>query len=196
MADMERLRAVLREKRVAIVGLGGLGSNIAVMLARSGVGHLMLVDFDVVEASNLNRQHYFPRHLGMPKAEALAEQLREINPALSLDVVQQRVTADNAAALLQGWPLVCEAMDAPASKAMLVNTLLPDPEKIIVAGSGMAGYGSANTIQTVRKMARLYVCGDECSDMDQGVMLAPRVQICAGHQANMILRLLLGLQEP
>ena len=192
---MVQLRCMLQEKRVAIVGLGGLGSNIAVMLARSGVGHLLLIDFDRVEPSNLNRQHYLPRHIGMPKAEALAEQLKEINPDVQLTVKQQRVTADNAAELLQGWPLVCEAMDDPTSKAMLINTVLPDQEKVIVAGSGMAGFGSSNTIKTVRKMARLYVCGDETSDMAHEVMLAPRVQICAGHQANMILRLLLGLQD-
>lgn len=196
VAEVDSLRETLREKQVAIVGLGGLGSNIAVMLTRSGVGRLLLIDFDTVEASNLNRQHYLPRHIGMPKAEALAGQLKEIDPTVQLTVKQQRVTADNAAELLQGWPLVCEAMDDPASKAMLINALLPDPEKVIVAGSGMAGFGSANTIKTVRRMARLYVCGDGTSDMKKEKMLATRVQICAGHQANMILRLLLGQQEP
>lgn len=186
----------LQNQSVAIAGLGGLGSNIAVMLTRSGVGHLLLIDYDTVEGSNLNRQHYMPRHIGRLKTEALAEQLREINPAVQLTVKNQKITAENAAALFQGWPLICEAMDDPAAKAMLINTLLPDSEKTIVAGSGMAGYGSANTIRTVRKMKRLYICGDETSDMQNNRMLAPRVQLCAAHQANMILRILFGEMEP
>ena len=186
----------LQQQSVAIAGLGGLGSNIAVMLTRSGVGHLLLIDYDTVEGSNLNRQHYMPRHIGRPKTEALAEQLREINPAVQLTIKYEKITAENAADLFRGWPLIYEAMDEPAAKAMLINTLLPDAEKIIVAGSGMAGYGSANSIKTTRKMKRLYLCGDETSDMQNERMLAPRVQLCAAHQANMILRILLGEMDP
>ena len=185
-----------QDKAVAIAGLGGLGSNIAVMLARSGVGNLLLIDYDRVEYSNLNRQYYLPCHVGRLKAEALTEQLLQINPALQLTVRVEKITAENAAELFTRWPLVCEALDDAAAKAMVINTLLKDKKKIIVSGSGMAGLGSANAIYTARKMARLYVCGDESSDMEQENMWAPRVQICAGHQANMVLRLLAGWQEP
>ena len=179
-----------QDKAVAIAGLGGLGSNIAVMLARSGVGNLLLIDYDRVEYSNLNRQYYLPCHVGRLKAEALTEQLLQINPALQLTVRVEKITAENAAELFAQWPLVCEALDDAAAKAMLINTLLKDKKKII------AGLGRANAIYTARKMARLYVCGDESSDMEQENMWAPRVQICAGHQANMVLRLLAGWQEP
>lgn len=108
---------------------------------------------------------------------------------------RERITADNAVELFMGWSFICEAMDTPDSKAMLLNTLLPDESKIIVAASGMAGYGSANQIKTVRKMHRLYLCGDGYSDVEQMIMLAPRVQLCASHQANMVLRLLLGERD-
>lgn len=191
------VHAAIKNGAVAIAGLGGLGSNIAVMLAQTGVGRLLLVDYDIVEPSNLNRQHYTLRHLGMPKTGALAEQIREINPYVEVHTANIRVDAQNAAELFADWPLVCEAFDNPAAKAALINTLLPDGKKTIVAASGMAGYGSSNTITTTQRMKRLYVCGDTVSEaMPGNGLMAPRVQICAGHQANMVLRLLLGITEP
>ena len=105
--------------------------------------------------------------------------------------------ANNAYALFQDYPIVCEAFDNPAAKAMLVSALFERDRDIkIIAASGMAGYGSANDIVTVRKMGRLYVCGDAKTEAQPlcGLM-APRVQICAGHQAAMALRLLLGIEE-
>lgn len=209
MPDREQLEAMLtarhtpqvhklvKQGAVAIAGLGGLGSNIAVMLAQLGVGKLLLVDCDTVEPSNLNRQHYTLRHLGLPKTTALAQQISEINPFVQVETKQVKITVENAAGLFHDWPLVCEALDDPVAKAMLINTLLSDSEATIVAASGMAGYDSANAIQTVRTMKRLYLCGDGSSEARPGNgLMAPRVQICAGHQANMILRLLLGQAEP
>ena len=179
---------------MAIAGLGGLGSHIAVMLARSGVGHLHLVDFDRVDLSNLNRQVYGVNELGELKTEALKEILLEINPYINVSFENAKVNNDNVKPLFDGFNLVCEAFDNPKAKAMLVSELLSrDAETIIVSGSGMAGYGDANEIKTVKKMSRLYVCGDGKSDAFEGIgLMAPRVMICAGHQANMIIRLILG----
>lgn len=183
----------LKDSRVAVAGLGGLGSNIAVMLARSGIGHLHLVDFDAVDVTNLNRQAYMTCHLGMKKTAALTQILWEINPYLEITSRDTYVTQENAAELFGTYPIVCEAFDRPENKAMLVNTLLEScPHTTIVAGSGMAGYGNSNTIVTRRVMNRLYICGDGQSDVKDGIgLLAPRVTICAGHQANMVLRLIL-----
>lgn len=188
----------LRNAKVGIAGLGGLGSNLSIALARSGVGTLVLADFDVVEPSNLNRQNYNISHLGRPKTEALKEQILQINPYLSVEINQCKVTKENAADLFGGCQIVCEAFDGPKEKAMLVNTLLTEnPDVIIVAASGMAGYTSANQIATRKKMKRLYVCGDLENEAKQGNgLMAPRVQVCAGHQANMTLRLLMGIEEP
>lgn len=187
----------LKEGQVAIAGLGGLGSNIAVMLARIGVGRLLLVDFDVVEPSNLNRQSYYVRHLGMPKTLALQSQLAEINPFVAVETRSLRVEAENVAAIFAGCDILCEAFDKPEAKAMLVNTALAElPGVKIVAASGMAGFASANAIRTTRPLARLYVCGDLETGAAAGRgLMAPRVQVCAGHQANMVLRLLLGMDE-
>lgn len=191
------VQAVLDRATVGIAGLGGLGSNIAVHLARLGVGHLVLVDFDVVDVTNLNRQHYTMKDLGVPKTLALLEQLEAINPYLNYETYTERVIPSNAVRLFAGCDMLCEAFDRADQKAMLIETLLPAlPEVPIVSGSGMAGIGSANDIVTRRRMGRLYVCGDGTSDVADGLgLMAPRVAVCAAHQATAALRLLLG-QEP
>ena len=183
--------------RVAIAGLGGLGSHVAVMLARAGVGKLFLADFDRVEVTNLNRQAYRMSQIGKKKTEALAELLREINPCLDLEMADCRVTEKNAGELFGTYPIVCEAFDKPKEKAMLVNTLLKEcPDTVVVAGSGMAGIGPANEIVTTHPMRRLYVCGDGTTELRQDVcLMASRVTLCAAHQANTILRLIFGLEE-
>ncbi|HEY5586902.1 MAG TPA: sulfur carrier protein ThiS adenylyltransferase ThiF [Ruminiclostridium sp.] len=183
--------------KVAIAGLGGLGSNIAIMLARTGVGNLLLVDFDVVEPSNLNRQNYYISHLGLPKAVALQSQIKEINPFITVNIKTVRVEETNVVELFTGYDVICEAFDNPVAKAMLVNTVIERLKEVkIVAASGMAGYTSSNLIKTERKMKNFYICGDleNGAQIGNGLM-APRVQICAGHQANMVLRLLLGIEE-
>jgi sulfur carrier protein ThiS adenylyltransferase len=187
----------LKQGRVAIAGLGGLGSNIAVMLARIGVGQLLLVDFDIVEPSNLNRQSYYIRHLGMPKTVALQSQLEEINPFIQIETRTVCVEEGNVAELFRGYGILCEAFDKPEAKAMLVNTALEKlPDIKIVAASGMAGFASSNLIKTTRPIDRVYLCGDLENGAKIGTgLMAPRVQICAGHQANMILRLLVGMEE-
>lgn len=193
-----RVHEAVRRARVGIAGLGGLGSNIAAMLARTGVGQLVLADFDTVEPSNLNRQNYDVSHLGQNKTDATASVIRRINPFLTVETHTVRVTADNALELFGGCDVVCEAFDRPECKAELVSALLSGSESVrVVAGSGMAGYGSSNTIVTRRRMARLYVCGDGETAAGDGIgLMAPRVTVCAGHQANMALRLLLGIEQP
>lgn len=184
----------VKAARVAVAGLGGLGSSIALHLARTGIGHLHLIDFDVVEPSNLNRQQYRICHLGIKKAEALKQEIADINPFIEVRAECVRLNEENAAVLLKDDEIVCEAFDDPVSKAMLVNTLLMHcPQKYVVASSGMAGYESGNTIRTHRAMNRLYMCGDGFTGAQPGRgLMAPRVAICAGHQANMALRILLG----
>ncbi|MDD2233761.1 MAG: sulfur carrier protein ThiS adenylyltransferase ThiF [Desulfitobacteriaceae bacterium] len=192
-----QVHARAKAAKVAIAGLGGLGSNIAVVLARTGVGSLLLVDFDIVEPSNLNRQNYHIDHLGLPKTVALQKQIRKINPFIKVKIKTVRVEEANIPELFAGYDVVCEAFDNPEAKAMLVNTVLEQlPGVKIVAASGMAGYASSNLIRTEQRLKNLYICGDSenAARIGNGLM-APRVQICAGHQANMVLRLLLGIEE-
>ncbi len=193
----EEMQTKLRNARVAVAGLGGLGSNIAVMLARSGVGELLLVDFDTVDVTNLNRQMYLIPQLGKPKAEALPEILYQINPYLTYRSVCIKVTPDNVKELFSEYPIVCEAFDKPDQKAMLVRELLMQcPETTVVSGNGMAGYADANEIRTCQVMKRLYVCGDQSTDVGNGIgLIAPRVAVCAAHEANKVLQLIMQTES-
>lgn len=194
----EKVHHILKAATVAVAGLGGLGSNVALALVRAGVGGLRLVDFDRVELSNLNRQQYGIRHLGRYKTEALTEVLLEVNPYLRITYHTVRVNENNVQDLFAGVPVLCEAFDVPENKAMLVHTALEMlPDTTVVSASGMAGYGSANAVVTKKITDRFYLCGDGISKVQLGAgLMAPRVMLCAGHEANMIIRLLLGYREP
>lgn len=177
---------------VAVCGLGGLGSNIAVALARAGIGKLILIDFDRVDISNLHRQQYKAVQTGMYKTKALNENLKETAPYLKTELHTVRITEDNAAELLNGADIICEAFDDAESKAMLTNLVLETmPEKYLVAASGMAGLGSANAVKTRKVTEKFYLCGDGVSDVEDGVgLIAPRVMLCAAHQAHTVIRIL------
>ncbi len=180
----------IKEATVGIAGLGGLGSAIAVALARIGIGKLILADFDVVEPSNLNRQQYFIDQLGMTKAEALEANLSRINPYVQYDAHCVRVTPDNIPELFGEVDVMVEAFDRADQKAMLLQNFKGQP---IVAASGLAGYGPGDTIG-VRKMGRdVYIVGDLATGAAPGCgLMAPRVGIAAHMQANQVLRILLG----
>lgn len=179
---------------VAVCGLGGLGSNISICLARAGVGKLILIDFDKVDITNIHRQQYKLAQIGMDKTKALAENLREINPFMKIETHQTRVNESNIRNLIQEAEIVCEAFDNATSKAMLVNYVLANhPDKYIVSGSGMAGFKSANMISTKKISKRFYLCGDGVSDVNQGIgLISSRVMACAAHEAHMVLRILMG----
>lgn len=187
-------RERLAKARIGIAGAGGLGSNIAMMLARSGVGHLVIADFDTVDESNLNRQHYAREHVGASKVDALSQQIHAVDPRVEMQAFRLRVTPQNARELFGGCDIVCEAFDDAQAKAMLVEQLLSlTPGPIVVSGNGMAGIGSASEIVTRRLGSRLYVCGDGESDVDAGeVLYAPRVMLCAAQQALVAVRIVLG----
>ncbi len=191
-------QAKFEAAHVAVCGLGGLGSNVSITLARAGVGHLHLIDFDRVEPSNLNRQQYAAAQVGLPKAEALRANLAAINPFCDVVAETVRVTDENLAALLADDDIVCEAFDRAEAKAMLVSGVLETfPEKSVVAASGMSGLASANAIATRRVSKRLYLCGDGVTEVDDNLGLyGARVLVCAAHQATMILRLIDGAEEP
>ena len=177
---------------VAICGLGGLGSNIAICLARAGVGKLILID--KVDISNLHRQQYKADQVGMPKPEALSNNLKEINPYITIETHNIKVTEENVIELTKDADIVCEAFDKAENKAMLVNAILENaPEKYILSSSGMAGFGSANLIKTKKISKRFFLSGDSVSDVNDGIgLLSSRVMVCAAHEAHMALRILMG----
>lgn len=191
------LNAALASGCVGVAGLGGLGSNIALSLARTGVAKLVLADFDVVEPSNLNRQQYFVRHIGMKKTDALKELIAEVNPFVEVETHDITLDAANVAEIFAPCSVICEAFDNVAGKAMMVNEAGASlRDKKIVGASGMAGHFSSNLIKTVKFARNVYLCGDlqNAAGVGQGLMAA-RVAICANHQANLAIRLLMGLEE-
>lgn len=191
-----KLLPILRRAVVGIAGAGGLGSNVAVSLARAGVGKLIIADRDVVCPSNLNRQQYFVDQIGRPKVEALLENLKRMNPFSEYEMHYIRVTPRNIKKLFGEAQILVEAFDLAAEKSMLINTWLSlFPDRPIVAASGLSGFGKNHKIRT-RRMGRLYLCGDEESEPTRTVSpMAPRVGIVANMQANIVIELLYKMQH-
>lgn len=188
----ETLQKKFSSATVAVCGLGGLGSNIAFSLARAGIGKLILIDFDRVDITNLNRQQYKAAQIGRFKTDALLENLKEIAPYIKTECHTVRINKENALSLLEKADIICEAFDNAECKAMLTDTVLENmPNKFLVAASGMAGMGSTNSIKTKRITKKFYLCGDGVSDVNDGIgLVAPRVMLCAAHQAHTVLRIL------
>ena len=185
----------LQEAKVAIVGLGGLGSNVAMWLARLGVGQLLLYDFDKVELSNLNRQYYFLEDVGQYKATALLRHLQAVNPYGNYQSRVVRLTEDNLAELVSEAHIVCEALDSPEAKALLVNGVLENfPDKYLVAASGLAGFDSCDDMQVRRILPHFYLCGDGHSSFQELPLCGARVGLCAAQEALTIARIILGLE--
>ena len=186
----------LKKAKVCILGLGGLGSNVAVLLARAGIAYLKLVDFDIVEASNLNRQQYRISHIGMKKTEAIRTIIKEINPFVEIEVLNKKIDRENILSIVGDVEIVVEAFDVAETKAMAIEELLINGNKMLVSASGMAGLGSANEIITRKIRDNFYLVGDNYSDYEEysGIM-STRVMLCAAHQANIVLRIILGEEK-
>ncbi|MBN2711775.1 MAG: sulfur carrier protein ThiS adenylyltransferase ThiF [Planctomycetes bacterium] len=188
---------VLAKATVGIAGVGGLGSHVAHALARTGIGKLVLADFDVVEPSNLNRQMYRLADIGIPKVDAIAADLSKITPLVKTETHEVEINQHNITGIFGECQIVAECFDRPEFKQMIVETVLTKmPGKTIVAASGLAGTEDSNIIKTRKVRDRFFLVGDETTAAAQGMgLMAPRVMVAAGHQANAIVRILLGEME-
>lgn len=195
--NQQAVRRRLGRAKVGIVGLGGLGSNAAMMLVRSGVRRFVLADFDCVEESNLNRQLYFPDQLGRRKAEALAETLKRIEPSIELVTFTERISQDNLSEVFSGVDVLIEAVDRAEAKSEIVAAASEQlPETPLVWAMGLAGYESANSIRTQRVGDKSWIVGDLEADVRSGLpLLASRVMVAAAQEAHMAVRILLGEDE-
>ena len=184
-------RAVLESARVGIAGAGGLGSNCAMHLVRAGVKHITVVDFDVVNESNLNRQFFFRDQLGQKKVEALKENLLRIDPDADIRDVDMRLDASSAREVFSDCDIVVEAFDVVDAKVMLVSSFAFSGKKLVTA-SGLAGWGRSNAMK-VRKMGNIVAIGDgETAVGANAAPASPRVGIAAAMQANSVVAMLLG----
>lgn len=190
----EAMRKILKNARVGIAGAGGLGSNCAAALARSGVGALVVADFDIVSEANLDRQYYFQPHIGRPKATALAEILRSIDPAIDVESHVERLVPESIVDIYTGCQVIVEAFDQASQKAMIAETVLSRmPDIHLVSASGLAGVGAFGDIKVIHR-GRLHLCGDfEREVSAEAPPCAPRVGIVANLEADLVLEILLGL---
>ncbi len=188
--NVHGMTEILQNACVGVAGCGGLGSNAAVALTRAGIGRLILVDFDRVEASNLNRQYFFTSDIGALKAEALAAHLRRINPDITLDVLTCEITPENTPDIFADADILVEAFDVAERKMWLMETWCKHfPDRAIVCGNGLAGYGKTGTMRVTRA-GSIYFCGDLESDMSLGLS-SSRVGMAANMQANVVIELLM-----
>ena len=186
-------RAVLESARVGIAGAGGLGSNCAMHLVRAGVTHLTVVEFDVVNESNLNRQFFFRDQLGRKKVEALKENLLRIDPDADVRAVDMRLDVSSAREVFADCDIVVEAFDVVEAKVMLVSSFASSGKKLVTA-SGLAGWGRSNAMR-VRKMGDIVAVGDgETAVGANAAPTSPRVGIAAAMQANAVVAMLLGVE--
>lgn len=188
------IKTHLSKFRVGIAGAGGLGSNCAVGLARSGVGTLVIADFDIVEEANLNRQYYFTDQIGMNKTIALKENIARINPATVVSIHHEKLDRENIKQIFLGCDIIVEAFDSSSMKEMLIETVQVEMPGIpVVVGSGMAGWGKTNDLRYRKIDDTLYVCGDESTEVSDNLPpVAPRVAIVANMQANVVIELLMN----
>ncbi len=187
----------IQKVTVAILGLGGLGSAVAGALAKIGIGKMLLSDYDIVEPSNLNRQHYFIDQIGLLKTRALQENLLRMNPLLSLELIEEQLTEKSLPSFFENVDVLVECFDDPEMKAATLRSVLSQMKNVSYIGSsGMAGYADNNTIRTRMLQPGIYIVGDEVSEAGPGQgLMAPRVGIAAHHQANQVLRIILGEEE-
>lgn len=188
------LHAKIKAATIGIAGVGGLGSAAAVALARIGIGRLILADFDVVEPSNLNRQQFFVDQIGLPKVDAMSINLQRINPYVTLQLHQLKLTPENIPEVFREADILVEAFDRADQKAMLVECFGRHfPDRPMVMASGLAGHLPSNTVKTQRIGKSMVVVGDLVTAAAPGMgLMAPRVGVAAHHQANAVLRLILG----
>jgi sulfur carrier protein ThiS adenylyltransferase len=187
------IKDYLARFRVGIAGAGGLGSNCAVALARSGIGTLVISDFDVIEPANLNRQYFFTHQVGMFKTVALKDNISRINPDIVVLAHTGKLDESNIPVIFSGCDVVIEAVDEIEMKAMLIETVqLKMPGIPVIAGSGVAGWGNNDAIRCRKIDETLYICGDESTEAgDDDPPMAPRVSIVANMQANLVLEILM-----
>ncbi len=184
----------IRQGKVAIVGLGSVGSHTAVTLARSGVGSFLLIDSSVVESDDIPREYFFTKHIGMLKAEAMAKTVNEVNPFAEVRIFTQKLDENNMADILKGFSIIVEAFPCEKSSVAFTEAVHSFfPQTHVISMCGLGDCASANSIGTKKAGKNLYICGaSQKKERTKRSGLLSCAMVCAGHQADVALRLLLG----
>lgn len=153
--------SVLKKACVAVCGLGGLGSTAAVSLARAGIGRLKLIDFDVVEPSNLNRQQFFVDQIGMKKTDAMQEILKRVNPYIEVESIDVYLDRENIGSLFNDCDVVLECFDKAENKVMLIEEFSKIyKDKFLIGSSGVAGFYDTDLIKKKTIGKNILIVGD------------------------------------
>jgi sulfur carrier protein ThiS adenylyltransferase len=194
--NISEIKAHLSKFTIGIAGAGGLGSNCAVALARSGIGTLIIADFDIVEEPNLSRQYYFISQVGNLKTSALKENIKNINTSVKVIDHAIKLDRNNISTIFSGCHIIVEAFDDPQMKEMLIETIqMSMPAVPLIVGSGMAGWGNSNQLRCRKIDETLYVCGDESSEVCADLPpVASRIGIVANMQANAAIEILMNMK--
>ncbi|AQT61967.1 molybdopterin-synthase adenylyltransferase MoeB [Cellvibrio sp. PSBB023] len=181
---------------VLIIGLGGLGSPVAMYLAAAGVGHLTLVDFDAVDLTNLQRQivHTTAR-IGMNKAASAAQSLRELNPDVRVDTIEQLLDADALLAQVKMVSLVIDCTDNFQTR-FAINAACVAAKVPLVSGAAIRLEGQVAVFDARLETSPCYRClyeedSDDLTCAANGV-LAPLVGVIGSMQALEAIKLICG----
>jgi len=187
------IRQKLKKSVIGIAGAGGLGSNVASSLARTGVGKILIVDYDKVEKNNLDRQFYFLDQIGMIKVEALKENISRIDESIKVEIFNEKLVAGSMHKPFSNVDVIVEALDDAKTKTNFIEDVSKNLSDIpIVSCSGVSGYGHINRIRE-KKLGNLYIVYDKnAKDSNKDILTSPRVNLMANWQANLVLNIILG----
>ncbi len=173
----------IQTAKIGIAGAGGLGSNIAHALVRTGFIDFEIIDHDNIQPDNLNRQNFYLNEIGKPKVEITAQRLLQINPEVSVQVSAIYLDSKNIWDHFLDRTIIFEAFDNVESKKLLLETF-GNSDKLLIFGSGMAGIANIE-IKINKVKENVFIVGDGLTEVSPGnPPLAPRVMVCAALMAS------------
>lgn len=172
-------------KKIGIAGVGGIGSNVAVQLVRSGVNKLLFGDFDIIDKSNLNRQFYFYDQIGKYKVNALENNLKKICPTGIFKSEIIRFDRNNIVNFFKDCEIIVEGFDNKINKKILVEELLP-LKKMVVITSGIGGT-HYDEIKIKKVSDKFYVVGDFVSDISIEETFSHKIMIISSLITEIVL---------
>jgi sulfur carrier protein ThiS adenylyltransferase len=178
------------KSKIVIVGCGGLGSNVASYLARYGFVNIIVIDFDVVSASNLNRQFYFYDQIGHSKVDALKENLLRISNNINVINIPKKINSSNIDDYLCDAEIILECVDDADVKKMIVNYAFKK-NKVVIAASGICETCVEYPINVYQKAENFFIVGDGKTDIRNGnIPKAAKVAAVAAYQADLVISFL------
>ncbi len=171
--------------KVGIAGVGGIGSNVARLLAQAQVKTIKIVDFDTVEISNLNRQFYLHSQQNHNKTLCLKSNLQQIYPAMTVETVNHRIAVGDCKELFGDCEIVVEGFDDKHMKKLLLEELA-ETRTVVVSASGIAGRQMDSI--SAKQLGHCHIVGDFLSDQDEMSIFPPKIAMITAMMASIVLQ--------